>query len=1172
MEGARVPEGPGPTGNVPGPGPGPRPKRGEIFGRIQERLKQLGIGGGARPGGSRMAKSSLSAPFSSSPSIGAPQVSESVELSQLGDMAARLNEGRRLTAKRGILQTAHRPRFFADLTMVSKSSPENARKFLTALTQASERATTLPEKQSAQKALELFTRSAWFKSVLRRSPDLGDDLFQAATTILGDYNENNQNAWSGIWSTLSNCGLQEKSTEVIRLADAAGLRDQAARLRDQATRLRDLKDQLLSSVAPCVSIFPPLGVQLRVGDQTYSVTPEQSGENTVLRFYVKKERGELEIGTVFVDPGTGQPSALDSEGRLVDSLPPDLQSCLEALRKLAPGFLSEADRLQKQRLQKTTQLLRAVAPCLSIFPPRGVQLSVGGQTYSARPELSEGNRVLRFYAEKDGGKREEIGSVFVDPVTGRQFALDGKRNRVDSLPPDLEACMEALSARVSEISLSEATRLKDQQKTAQLLRPVALCASIFPPWGMQLSVGNQAYSAISELSEGNRVLRFYAGKEGNDREEIGTVFVDPRTGQLSILDDRRNPVDSLPPDLQACMEAVSERVPEIIQVHLEPSVLVSQNANPELRRRGEKELLDFAASELFQELLKADEKVRPIFLDEARKILGDPSQGNEASWLAVRQSIQEGGTLPEETLVQKSLEPTSEVSAVREVTNYADLLPKRGLFVNVGERTYLAEPRELENGTKAIHWFAFEEGSPQGVGTVGMNSQTGAIVSILDAQEQPIDHLPPQLSDCMRALSEKLPMLQKMHARLIEEGVDPASAEKIIEQWAIEWNDCIAGEDPETGLMVQQREAPGSAEGQETGGIRGLKIRMEEAGLCGYYSFSPLGEGAYKRAKKMVHITPDGRVVPLVRYAARKAETEDEDPWDEFEEQFLEDVDREVDIRKSLEVEGRDLEGDLGNDHLYENVLWVYNLKSHIGKPDPATGKGAVKTRYIGEFADGGDLVAVAQAWEKAPPEQRKMAYARLVHGFVGGFQGLRQVHARGYVHRDIKPENILMLHGTGKLADFGLCVPKGDREIGGSFSFMAPEMFQEDWPGSDTSMDMYSFGTSLLALTAAAPIAPEDLRSLEIESPSQIQEKLRKANTKVANAYGQAQDALKEALDEQKKVIEGIQSALKKTGAQPWMLIADLIDHDPQKRPKASKETLEILQRYERSLLIGGQ
>ena len=86
-------------------------------------------------------------------------------------------------------------------------------------------------------------------------------------------------------------------------------------------------------------------------------------------------------------------------------------------------------------------------------------------------------------------------------------------------------------------------------------------------------------------------------------------------------------------------------------------------------------------------------------------------------------------------------------------------------------------------------------------------------------------------------------------------------------------------------------------------------------------------------------------------------------------------------------------------------------------------------------------------------------------------------------VHRDIKPSNVLCERaedGSVKvvLADFGLATYAMD-EVNmsrrcGTGGFIAPEMFQEDWPAKSTNetvanltkIDAFSFGMLLYATT----------------------------------------------------------------------------------------------------------
>ncbi|MBB4725244.1 MULTISPECIES: serine/threonine protein kinase [Xanthomonas] len=92
---------------------------------------------------------------------------------------------------------------------------------------------------------------------------------------------------------------------------------------------------------------------------------------------------------------------------------------------------------------------------------------------------------------------------------------------------------------------------------------------------------------------------------------------------------------------------------------------------------------------------------------------------------------------------------------------------------------------------------------------------------------------------------------------------------------------------------------------------------------------------------------------------------------------------------------------------------------------------------------------------------------------------GLSDIHSQGIIHRDIKPGNI-KIDGEGvvKILDFGLSRNNADaatRNIIGTPMFMAPELWDDQAIVFDSSIDVYAFGVTSLALITGA--LPAELR-----------------------------------------------------------------------------------------------
>lgn len=98
---------------------------------------------------------------------------------------------------------------------------------------------------------------------------------------------------------------------------------------------------------------------------------------------------------------------------------------------------------------------------------------------------------------------------------------------------------------------------------------------------------------------------------------------------------------------------------------------------------------------------------------------------------------------------------------------------------------------------------------------------------------------------------------------------------------------------------------------------------------------------------------------------------------------------------------------------------------------------------------------------------------------------GLSDIHESKIVHRDIKPNNIKVdKEGVVKILDFGLARNLDDaktRSSIGTFIFMAPELCSDKTINFSTSVDVYAFCITCLALLSNQPP-----RSLMLPSPIQ--------------------------------------------------------------------------------------
>eukprot|EP00756_Hemistasia_phaeocysticola_P014603 Hpha_TRINITY_DN15346_c0_g2::TRINITY_DN15346_c0_g2_i1::g.87910::m.87910 len=121
------------------------------------------------------------------------------------------------------------------------------------------------------------------------------------------------------------------------------------------------------------------------------------------------------------------------------------------------------------------------------------------------------------------------------------------------------------------------------------------------------------------------------------------------------------------------------------------------------------------------------------------------------------------------------------------------------------------------------------------------------------------------------------------------------------------------------------------------------------------------------------------------------------------------------------------------------------------------------------DYMPGGDLYEYIRLKRRLPMEASQRAMAQVL-------EGLRALHAVGFVHRDIKPENVLLdERGNCKIADFGLTKDiESCKTFVGTDLYLAPELLgggmQRRQPQSPAS-DLWAFGCLIVnCLTGGDP------------------------------------------------------------------------------------------------------
>ena len=365
--------------------------------------------------------------------------------------------------------------------------------------------------------------------------------------------------------------------------------------------------------------------------------------------------------------------------------------------------------------------------------------------------------------------------------------------------------------------------------------------------------------------------------------------------------------------------------------------------------------------------------------------------------------------------------------------------------------------------------------------------------------------------------------LQNLEAKktLIRTGLTKSGAsievsKKIALLWADQWKGCFVEQEDPSAVLLEQDRGPNRIKGLKIGGAAGHRYAD--------YTIRSLAEGGMKRVKLLAHISADGSVTKLVRFAKKSAE---------LKESFFGDAQREISVRQALLDEGekQTFDEEMQNGRMDDYIAIWEAGPSHIG------GASEVKTRYLAEHARG-DLSDFMSDPKVLRPE--------ILRVLLNVVRGLRFMHVRGYVHSDLKPENVLVFKsGKGKLADLGGSNPAGEPVAISTVGYRAPELASSEEASLHPLQDMFSFGIMLLLSLKESASAPweKELATILLEADDE--------------RYKDSKNS--EAAKVHRSLIEECQKLLRdKAGKNPYgslyRLIADLISYEPDDRPDSTE------------------
>jgi len=212
---------------------------------------------------------------------------------------------------------------------------------------------------------------------------------------------------------------------------------------------------------------------------------------------------------------------------------------------------------------------------------------------------------------------------------------------------------------------------------------------------------------------------------------------------------------------------------------------------------------------------------------------------------------------------------------------------------------------------------------------------------------------------------------------------------------------------------------------------------------------------------------------------------------------------------------------------------------------DDADGEFATREKGLAlvmEFLEGEDLGRLL--------EERTFSVRETLELGAKIIEALRAAHSAEVIHRDVKPSNVMVLpDGRVKICDFGIAKARDSTKgltadgMLGTYAYIAPERIRR--AKTDARVDLYSFGIVMYELLRGRP-------PFEGEPPAVL-------HAHVAERPG----SLRSGPDG----LPGVPEELDR-------LVLQLLEKDPDDRPRDAGTVLEHIRRIERSLprLLGNR